>query len=281
MFYLLFQGFRTLLFGKSLSIDFDSQDFSVAKTDVMPNWYIAAEGFKAVNINTTYGEDLKFVGKFDTKEKWKRSKDDMYDPFTPAERWKRIKVEKNRPELGSIIPTPIEMKVKGEQYVDISNWVIVTSAEYENEAMYLGEKLKLSVRNNTGGTSTKIVRLIQKNVDVKIDGQSSKSKERYEVDVNENTITISAPESSGIFYGIQSLIAVSNVERKQVLMVSVFSLFSPRGVGSRGSAPNIQYRGPKCLSLRQKNLGIKHKAPQNGFQETLFHTPLYKRIEIY
>jgi hexosaminidase len=219
---LLFQGFQALSFGKNLSFDFDSQYFSVARTDVMANWYIASEGLKAVNVKMTSGEDLKFVGKFDTKEKWKRTKDDRYNPFTPAERLKQIEVETKKPEPGSIIPTPVEMKAESGKYVNISDWVIVTSAEYENEAKYLRKKLNLSVKINTGGSNTKILRLLQENVDVKIDGRSSTSKERYQVDVKENIITISAPESSGIFYGIQSLLAVTNVERKQILMVSLF-----------------------------------------------------------
>ena len=191
----------------------------------MPNWYIAAEGFEAMNVKKTSGEDLDFVGRFDTKEKWKRTKDDRYNPFTPAKRFEQINVDNKRPNPGSIIPSPVEIKVENEQYVNVSNWTIVTAAEYEKEAMYLGQKLNLPV-NNASEIGTKILRLVQQNVDVKMNGRKSNSMERYAVDVKENVITISAPESSGIFYGIQSLLSVTNIERKQVLAVSFLYLTS-------------------------------------------------------
>ena len=185
----------------------------------MPNWYVAADGLSAENVKTTSGEDLKFVAKFDTKGKWKRSADDMYNPFTPQERLKRIEVEEKKPSNGSIIPTPVEMVLsENNKYVNINGWVIVPSAGFEDEAIYLRGKLKLSIANNSG-INTNIIRLLQKNVDVKVDEQSSTSGERYEVEVSESMITISAPESSGIFNGIQSLLALTNVEKKQVLMV--------------------------------------------------------------
>ena len=191
----------------------------------MPNWYVAAEGFQALNVKNTAGENLNFVGAFDTKEKWKRTKDDKYNPFTPKMRFEQIKVEKKRPTPGSIIPSPVEIKVEYRKYVNVSDWT-VTTEEFEKEAMYLGQKLNLSVTKNTSGT--KILRLVQEDVDVnedvKIDGEKSTSMERYAVDVNDTVITISAPESSGIFYGIQSLLAVTNVERKQVLVVSFFMI---------------------------------------------------------
>ena len=191
----------------------------------MPNWYVAAEGFQALNVKNTAGENLNFVGAFDTKEKWKRTKDDKYNPFTPKMRFEQIKVEKKRPTPGSIIPSPVEIKVEYRKYVNVSDWTIATE-EFEKEAMYLGQKLNLSVTKNTSGT--KILRLVQEDVDVnedvKIDGEKSTSMERYAVDVNDTVITISAPESSGIFYGIQSLLAVTNVERKQVLVVSFFMI---------------------------------------------------------
>ena len=185
----------------------------------MPNWYIAAHNLTAVNVKATEGEGLKFVGKFDTKEKWKRSENDMYNPFTPAERLERMMVEEKKPKPGSIIPTPVEIKVENEQYINISDWVIVSAATFMNEAKYLAGKLNLPEQNDTG-IVTKNLRLLQQDVDVKIDGKSSKSIERYNIEMKHDVITISAPESTGIFYGIQTLLAVTKAKSKQVLMVS-------------------------------------------------------------
>ena len=185
----------------------------------MPNWYVAADGLEAENIKTTTEENLKFVAKFDTKEKWKRSMEDMYNPFTPKERLEQSTVKQKEPGPGSIIPTPVEIKEPPDKsYVDVSGWTIVTLAEFEDEAKYLGKKLQLPV-TRPSAINTKILRLLQQNVDVKVNEQGSTSRERYQVDVKKDIITISAPGPSGIFYGIQSLLAVTEVKTKQVLKV--------------------------------------------------------------
>lgn len=185
----------------------------------MPNWYVSADGLDAVNLERTTGEELSFVGKFDTAKKWKRGEDDQYNPFTPTNRWERIKIKPEKPVLGSFIPTPVELHAKDEQYVDIHDWEIVTSTKFENEAKYLVQKLNLSVKNYTGKRG-KIIHLLHKDVDVKIEGRSSASEERYTVEVEENMINISAPYPGGCFYGITSLLAITDIEKKQVLKVS-------------------------------------------------------------
>ncbi len=53
----------------------------------MPNWYVA-DDVGSFAIPYTSGEELKHVGPFDTKEKWKRKAYDTYNPPTPEDRYK-------------------------------------------------------------------------------------------------------------------------------------------------------------------------------------------------
>ena len=187
----------------------------------MPYWYVASKDLQAVNIDQTTNEDLGFVGQFDTKEKWKRSKSDTYDPFTPQERLKKITGNDEKSKIGlSVIPTPVEMTVQDEQYINIEGWVIISSKPFQNEAKYLGEKLNLKVQNDSGNNpKSKKISFLETNITVTdVNGQDSLSKERYSLNVSgsEDIITILALEPSGAFYGVQSLLAIVDHEKKQV-----------------------------------------------------------------
>ena len=67
---------------------YEASDWSVARTDVMPRWYVASSTGTAKIIVSTASESLEFVQPYDTPEKWKRIvQEDQYDPFTPAQRY--------------------------------------------------------------------------------------------------------------------------------------------------------------------------------------------------
>lgn len=229
------QGFQPLSPGKSLEIVFYSEHFSVARTDVMPNWYVAAEGLQAVNIGKTTDEDLGFVGPFDTKEKWKRKTFDVYNPFTPQERFERILADDKKSQVTlTIIPTPVEMAVQDDKNTNIERWVIIASKQFQNEAKYLGEKLHLKVQNNSGNIpKSKMISFLQRNITVNVNGRNSQSKERYILNVSssQDIITIEALEPSGAFYGVQSLLAIMDQDSKQVPKVFI------------KDAPRYDYRG--------------------------------------
>lgn len=87
------EDFQSIEVNKEMKFEFLAQFWEVAITDVMPNWYIAAKGLEARVIQSTHGGNLSFVGPFDSKEKWKRSKDDLYNPYTTEQRYERDDIE--------------------------------------------------------------------------------------------------------------------------------------------------------------------------------------------
>ena len=132
--------FPSLLPGKELKLDLKAEYSIVSKTDVMPNWYVVARGLEPRIIHSTAGESMKFVGPFDTPSKWKRSGQDMYDPFTPEKRFDNIKVNDIRKAGNLILPTPSALKVKSiSQKVNVrcGNWNIIARRSLVNEGQYL------------------------------------------------------------------------------------------------------------------------------------------------
>ena len=81
------ENFENIEQNKKLKFQFEVKYFAVARTDIMPNWFITGKGLQAKAIISTAGEHLTFVGPFDTKAKWKRYINDQYNPFTPGQRY--------------------------------------------------------------------------------------------------------------------------------------------------------------------------------------------------
>ncbi|KAH3869272.1 hypothetical protein DPMN_032435 [Dreissena polymorpha] len=83
----------------------------VSRTDNMPNWYVAADGMKAQKLASTVDEALTYVGPFDAPQKWKRAKEDKYDPYTPAVRYDVLDRGPSQKRPFKIIPTPVESTI--------------------------------------------------------------------------------------------------------------------------------------------------------------------------
>lgn len=62
-----------------------AQGYQVARSDSMPNWYVAAEGMQAKEILFTRNETLLFVGPLNQPEQYLRFQGDVLSPFTPEE----------------------------------------------------------------------------------------------------------------------------------------------------------------------------------------------------
>lgn len=132
--------FPNLLPGSDVQVDLSAKGAIVAKTDVMPNWYVAARGLEPSIIESTKGESLSFVGSFNSASKWKRSALDMYNPFTPEERFKMNKIADLKRPGQLIIPTPLALKyLSTSKKVDLNSgqWNIVSHKGLDKEAQYL------------------------------------------------------------------------------------------------------------------------------------------------
>ena len=115
--------FKPFASGQHIKLKFNSS-FVRARTDLAPNWYVAAEGLMPKIIANTAGEDLSFVF---SSNKW------TSDPFRA----------KSVPDLGHapnmLIPTPREIPMvdKTRKVILSPEWCIYEQMGLENEAKYL------------------------------------------------------------------------------------------------------------------------------------------------
>lgn len=125
---------------KSRKIKFKMQYWSVAKTDIMPNWYIIAPLLEPKVIQSTVGNKLDFVESFGNVEQFKRYDYDMYSPYIAQDRYERNRVEDifEDDEI-RIVPRPHQMKVDREVNMtfDTSTWRILAPDILNEEAAYL------------------------------------------------------------------------------------------------------------------------------------------------
>lgn len=138
------RNFKKLLPGKTLKIGFNASDWCVSRTDVMPKWYITADHVEARTITSTAGEELSFVGAFNTSRQWKRYPDDKYNPYTPQHRFdlnKEITDLKKAPLR--LVPTPLYISAPATKanskkaFFGTGDWIVIAHKSLSVEAMFL------------------------------------------------------------------------------------------------------------------------------------------------
>ena len=89
-----------------VEVDIEGEFWTVSKTDIMPNWYVVSNILTARTIASTAGENLDFVGDFNTRDKWKRywfdGLKDLYDPFTAEQRFDRMDIENTEVRMSNL-----------------------------------------------------------------------------------------------------------------------------------------------------------------------------------
>ena len=150
------QHFPNLLPDRKVEVDLSASGVIVAKTDVMPNWYVVAGGLEPRILDSTKGESLSFVGSFNSASQWKRSAQDLYDPFTPEKRYKINDIADLKRPGSLIFPTPLVLKyVSKSQRVDLNDgkWNIVAHRGLGKEARYLAGTFLRNVLHCPGTSS--------------------------------------------------------------------------------------------------------------------------------
>ena len=122
--------------GQSLSCLISGKYWQVSRTDSMPNWFVGAEGMDPVVIGNTVSEDLNYVSKFDTSNKWKRYPDDQYNPYSPPTRYGIHKDIADRGlAIKPLIPSPKNLKIDRNKAVLIGGrtnrlWAIQSDGNF-------------------------------------------------------------------------------------------------------------------------------------------------------
>ncbi len=125
---------------QNVELVYQAAGANVARSDNLPNWYVVAPNTKAAVLQSTLGVDASFVSHFDSPEKWKRKPEDMYNPWKPAERFDKNKMEDLGKAPNPILPTPKDFTIdekEGSIVMDKSKWVVVAESTVKAEAGYV------------------------------------------------------------------------------------------------------------------------------------------------
>ncbi|MCC5927754.1 MAG: carbohydate-binding domain-containing protein [Cyclobacteriaceae bacterium] len=146
---------------------------------------------------------------FERKEQILRGTND-FEELPSAERFYRDQeglslVSAN--EIHKVLPTPFLITTAtGKLQID-NSWYIHFDESFEREAAFLEKKLAaLTTTKFTKGTDTqggKKIHLRKGNISV-----NNKKEEAYTLRMSDNVITITGTDAPGVFYGIQSLLAM-------------------------------------------------------------------------
>lgn len=140
------KDFKTMKHNDTLILAFNASFWCASRTDVMPNWYIAADGLQARTITSTAGGNLGFVGEFNTSKKWKRFPSDLYNPYTAEKRLELGVVKDLKMAPNIVIPTPLEIEqddTKRKAFFGTGDWIVLAPKELDTEARYLASKCRV------------------------------------------------------------------------------------------------------------------------------------------
>ncbi len=196
-------------------------------TDVLPRWYVTAEGATAKVIANTDTEDLfQFVTPLDGQ--WKRTPDDKNILMTAEARFEKnsdVKALNLSTLRGQIVPTPQEVKISGQD-VDLSKGVKLDLSALSADAQ---EAVKsrfalLGVKEGSYPIRTEIA--------VKAFAGDEAISGAYQLHIGANEAVITGFDQAGVFYGLQSLLSLipSSGEQKIVRLEAK-------------DAPRFDYRG--------------------------------------
>ncbi|XP_061190125.1 uncharacterized protein LOC133197994 [Saccostrea echinata] len=198
------RGFPDLITNKSHFSEFYGQDWAVTRTDVPPNWYVAAPSLKPVNIHST-SLGKNFVTNFTKARQWKRYRVDQYNPFTAQDRYRRFDFRDFGHSVKLILPTPKKVELLSNDFLPVRNMTVICNSQLLEEANYLANKLRLTVviNNDTIISRRNAINLL-------MDPSIGNNSEAYYLFVNHGnkTINIIGQTSSGVYYGIQSLLSL-------------------------------------------------------------------------
>jgi hexosaminidase len=149
------------------------------------------------------------VSPFVREEQLLRGQEDHEKPYSPAKRFEENAAMERVDEksLLPIIPTPYYMDKKTGSFELAAPLEIHHGQGLENEAEYLSEKLaeisgESIVIKEGAGTEAKIRLGL---ADIELNG---KRDEVYTLEINDSGINITGSDAAGVFYGVQSLLAL-------------------------------------------------------------------------
>ena len=220
-----FTGFPA---GEKVEIPIVNEYWQLFITDVLPRWYVTADGASPKAIASTDTEDLtQFVTPLG--EQWKRTAEDNNILMTAEARFEKNSDVKmlNAPALrGQIVPTPQQVKVQGQD-IDLSGGV-----KPDLTALKTNSQQALMQRFTQLGVNTRGAYPVRAQIDKTAFNGAAAVPGSYRLTIDKNEAVITGLDEAGAFYGVQSLLSLIPAGGEQKIAALEAS-----------DAPRFAYRG--------------------------------------
>ena len=217
-------GFEGLVKGQTKTIRFRGDNWQLAETDAMPNYYIVANGSAPilidstkVTIDTETGLELRpyAVDFTDAEKQYKRTENDKVEWATSSVLYANNHATKIDAKLAEnrIIPTPTTVELtRDAAQASLKDGLKISYNKVNPQAVKaaLTRLARLGVTESDKGLSVTLLPLSVKAV-----------PGSYHLDINSQQITISANDDAGFSYGLASLTSLVDVNTLVVNAMSV------------------------------------------------------------
>lgn len=221
-----FKGFAA---GESTEIPIINEYWQLFITDVMPRWYVTSGDAQPKIIASTDTEDLTtFVEPFG--EQWKRIADDKNVLMTAGNRFDKNSDVALLPASalrGQIVPTPLQVDILPED-ADLSKSVTLDLAGLSGAqaAVVKQQFQRLGLKESDAGYKIS-TRIADKMPDSRLAVAGA-----YQLVIGKNQAEVMGYDSSGVFYGLQSILSLLPADGSAKIATLTAS-----------DAPRFAYRG--------------------------------------
>ena len=213
--------FKGLAAGQLIELPFYASASMVSYSDFMPRAFVVAGNLQPEIFANTDTEQLsQFIAPLSKPEqqlRFAKPKPDLYPIATASSRYQQNQLVNDGDVSAAaiqdkIIPTPKKAVYGGGRTEVNGNWQIRFQGRLTNEATYLQQQLtKVGL---TLPSSSGINEQHQQQIVLMVDPQLE-GAERYQLDINADSILIRGSDNAGTFYGLQSLLSLLPAQLQQ------------------------------------------------------------------
>ena len=210
--------FKGLAVGEQLQLGFHSAPWIISYSDFMPRAFIVASGLAPEVFANTDSEDFnRFVRPLTEPRQLLRNigDGDKFATMTNQQRYKQQQ-SSNSAILSDIklqqriIPTPLQLQTLRGSTTLSSQWQLNFSGALQQEGHYLQQQLQQYFGSDI--VINKTVRKQQIRLAL-AKNNAPQAAESYQLQITPELIEITGADNAGVFYGIQSLLALLPVEQ--------------------------------------------------------------------
>lgn len=211
------KAFTGLAVGETLALKYEAAAYIVSYSDVMPRAFISLNNKDAEVFASTDTEDLKQFVLPIVEERQLKKFNTPKDLSVIADAQNRhalnIKNEKYTPSqedaLKRIIPKPLDVDFSRGEVMLSSDWVVSYQGSLKQEVTVLLDDLSKLYGLKLEANANHISVGKKPHLSLKVDNSiQNGDAESYHLEIDKNKITVVGSDNAGVFYGLQSLLAL-------------------------------------------------------------------------